>query len=80
MTGYHYQSAFTTECVKLDQEYHFILTQGALHNEELSGMNSYMLNITSNTVRKAERNEEKTDGKTTIIGIFNILEDQESTK
>lgn len=80
MTGYHYQSAFTTECVKLDQECHFILTQGALHNEELAGMNSYMLNITSNTVRKAERNEEKTDGKTTIIGIFNIPEDQESTK
>jgi len=80
MTGYHYQSAFTTKCIKLDQECHFILTQGTLHNEDLAGMNSYVLNIISNTVRKAGRNEEKIDRKATIIGIFNILEDQEGTK
>lgn len=71
MTGYHYQSAFTTKCIKLDEECHFIFTQGTLHNKELAGMNSYVLNITSNTVRKAGRNEEKIDRKAAIIGIFN---------
>lgn len=40
MTGYHYQSAFTTRCIKLDQVRHFILTQGALHNEGLAVTNS----------------------------------------
>lgn len=59
MTGYHYQSAFTTKCIKLDQECHFIVTQGTPHKEDLTGMNSYVLNLTSNTVRKAGRSEEK---------------------